>query len=122
MTQLLHHGREMNRHPINMTFSRLVSLLRRGETCHVVIEPGDGTRYELLIVPQNNGLVKLDGVSFDSLFVVLIDPDMHTGKGTILTTPKAVGSKIARDLRPTISWTATLLTWWLTDLLAATQR
>lgn len=44
-------GKELSLEPINISMDEVVKELQHGETVYVILEPGDATRYELLITP-----------------------------------------------------------------------
>lgn len=51
---LMYLGRAMNLTPLNITLDELGGRLARGATTLIVLEPGDATRYEFMVVPLDD--------------------------------------------------------------------
>lgn len=56
---LLYHGKPMSKHPINVDISVVALELVRDHPSLAILEPGDGTRYELILVPCWSSNIRL---------------------------------------------------------------
>ncbi len=118
---LEYHGKEMNPFPTDTSLTSLVHDLMVGRSATVELQPGDGTRYELLLVPMWENTVRLVGWgaedSYNGLVAVRLRGGYPAGASIVfLNRPNAVNelSRLSGDN----DWTATLLEWWFQHLAA----
>jgi len=122
--ELLYHGRPMTFTPINVSLTHLIATLHQNVPQVVILEPGDATRYTLLLVPLNLGddvSAHLDAVGIPSdaadgyLFVSKLDT--HECPGTWI--PFGSGLTVGTYDLPALTgnaWSCELLAWWFTHL------
>jgi hypothetical protein len=118
MDALLYHNKPMQAGACTPSLDRIVSALKGDEPVMVLLEPGDATRYTLLLVPtwarEVRGQLAHYGVPEDEahryLLVTKLDGD-HSGQ--MAWASKDVGPW---DLPFDNEWTRELLTWWLRSL------
>lgn len=107
---LLYHGRPMKLDPVDEPLSALKERMAKGQPIYAKLEPGDGTRYELIVthLPHYGTLV------------ARIDYGVERVRGVYL------GDHFpARELVPMCGpnpWTRTFLDWWLHALLGMPPR
>lgn len=110
--------RQMDPEPKNGTLSLFAALLAAGETVYVNLQPGDGTRYNLMLVPlwaAHLGTLKQDWSPEcwqDTLYVLNVTAhDDVTGCTTTYASGNygAVLSTAAKGYE----WTARIIEWWL---------
>ncbi len=115
--------------PINMAISEVVGTLRLNEPVVVILEPGDATRYTLLLVPMRRGdsvSPHLQGFGIQAseadryLFVSKLSGDECPGTwvpfGPLFSK---VGVHDVTELTDN-DWSQMFLSWWLTNLCEAT--
>jgi hypothetical protein len=112
---LTYHGKPLCADPAGMSLAELALLLNAGRTVQLYLEPGDGTRYDLIIAPV------MDGDIIDTLLV-----GRTTGKGgefragALLpnldsATPEYCHAEVER-LANGYAWSLHLLMWWFGKL------
>jgi hypothetical protein len=116
--ELVFHGKVMKWKPANMTVDHLMYELRTRRAVHVQLEPGDGTRYDLVVTwaPAIAGafyLTARDAGDFLHVTRVIggdLIYSMLFGEASIRPAhmPIANGNE----------WTAVVLAWWLDELLS----
>ncbi len=117
-------GKLMNGTPINMAMSEVVGTLRLNEPVAVILEPGDATRYTLLLVPMRPG----DSVSphlgwygipeeeaDNYLFVSNLSDSECPGTWVPFGPGRIVGTYDVTELSKN-EWSQKLIAWWLTNL------
>lgn len=104
-SELRYHRTLMRREPVNIGWDALVERLRGEDAARVVLEPGDGTRYDLVLARVRGGLFLTRYVGGDPI-------------GTELVTAWTV-DEAAALLRNSNAWSAQLLAWWLRQVLQA---
>ncbi len=120
-------GKLMEVQPINVRLSEVVGTLRLNEPIVAILEPGDATRYTLLLVPMRVG----DGVSpylqgfgiqqEDAdryLFVSKLSGYECPGTWVPFVIDRPVGVHDVTELTDN-PWSQQLLAWWLTNLCEA---
>ncbi len=125
MTELLHGGKPMTFEPINTTVEQLITGLLCGEPQAVVLEPGDMTRYTLLLVPLTGDGVAphLSGIGVPEsevstyLFVSKLGADPCRGAFVPMYPGYTVSAHSTAPLSDN-TWTQELLAWWFTRLYA----
>jgi hypothetical protein len=111
------HGQPMNPEPIGATLSAKAALLDAGETTYVHLEPGDGTRYELLLVPMwaphvnAAALLYLPPACARASILVLNVLDEHDVGGAVVTR-RGSYTRLRECGAFAAPWTRTLLEWW----------
>lgn len=109
MAEVLRYGRvPMRREPINISWAGLIERMRREDAVRVVLEPGDGTRYDLVLARVGGALFLTRYVGGDSA-------------GTELVNEWSAAT-VARILSCGNSWSEQLLAWWLRELLEEFAR
>ena len=122
--KLLYHGRPMAFAPINVSVLHLIQTLHKGTPQVVVLEPGDATRYMLLLLPLDLGDevssylgdLGIPAAEADRyLFVSKLSHDVCLGTWVPFGPDVHVGTYDVTDLTPN-EWSRELLAWWLTHL------
>lgn len=117
-------GKLMNGTPINVAMSEVVGTLRLNEPILVSLEPGDATRYTLLLVPIRRGdhvsphlgWIGIPEESADNyLFVSNLSADGCPGTWVPYGPGINVGTYDVSDLSRN-EWSQRLISWWLTNL------
>lgn len=127
---LEYHGRQMEAEPSNIPLSGVVHQLRDGRTVYVCLEPGDATRYDLLITPfsgirGNNQGPRNEGLPTwnpdEEHFVVSRLVDMRPLHSAVIWRDCWDGEHIAlaRYGVGVNEWTHELLSWWFARLWEA---
>lgn len=120
MTPLTHMGVGMTPEPVNVHPEQIVDAIRDGDPVVVILEPGDATRYHLLIVPAWADKVR------DQLGAYGIP--VRVAEGTLIVTKLSQegGNTFwaqthvnEYDLADAIQneWSRILLSWWLREYL-----
>jgi len=115
---LQYMGRGLDPRPVNRTLEEVHELLLVDKTPVVVqLEPGDGTRYDWLLVPAASyyvgdalGVIGIPpGAAAEYLIIVDVHVPMHA-----MAVPFD-GATTAADVREVSAnaWTRTCLAWWL---------
>lgn len=105
--------------PLETSLEEVAADLTAGRTVSVTLEPGDSTRYELLIVPLWEHTVRLAGWSAEDEYNGLLVVRLIGGE------PRESGVVLLRDIPWTVSkfckndWTVELLAWWFQLLATA---
>lgn len=110
--------------PINATMKEVVESARCGEQQVVILEPGDATRYHLLLLPmldtdlvsphlQSFGIQPEDAHKY--LFVSKLSGNECPGTWVPFGPGQKVGTHDVTELT-TNEWSQVLLAWWLTNL------
>lgn len=108
---------ELTSEPTNLTLAEVASLLRSGHPVHVRLEPGDCTRYELLLVPTLAVVGKASVVPGPQWFWVM---RVRLG-GPCPSVLVEVGGWPG-ELEPLAlgnDWTYQVLAWWWEELTQA---
>lgn len=113
MKQLSYNGTPMRWEPSNWPGNTLLNALDAECACSVVLEPGDATRYDLIIVPLGGEHVHIAGC--DSKYLLVTRVGSKRDFTTALLSPWNL-SIVARELAQGWDWTEVLLTWWLDAL------
>lgn len=107
MTLEYHNGREMNPEPINIPLAAVRTYLMGGMPVKVILEPGDGTKYVLAIIPDQGSfwVMRMRALKEGmGAWMNLKDPDITDQD----ITEVAGGNE----------WSKTFLRWWLERLIA----
>lgn len=123
MTELEYRpGKLMALEPINVTMAAVIRTLRLGEPIVVILEPGDATRYTLLLVPlRHNVSPYLQGFGIQPweannyLFVSKLSTDECPGTWVPFGPGQRVGTHDVTELSSN-DWSQRFLSWWLTNL------
>ena len=118
-------GHKMVFAPINVSVTDMIRLLRQGVPQVVILEPGDATRYTLLLLPLDHDNVGayLDSVGIREeaaeryLFVAKLSYDECPGTWVPFGPGGHVGTYDVTELSDN-GWSHELLAWWLTNLNA----
>lgn len=127
MSELTYHGRELTAEPVNMPLGEVAERLRRREPVVAVLEPGDGTCYQTLLVPCAapgvQGHLGRIGVpeheSGNYLIVSLIE--WRNSETIVVPWDRQIGTHHV-DRISANEWTHTFFAWWLTRLRAAFEE
>ncbi len=114
--RLLYFGREMVREPTNMTWLDMIARLRMGQQVAVILEPGDASRYTLLItwaLSVEQAFYFGDSAS-DALLVTRVIGGHILG--SVLFGWMNYGAVVG--IAQGNEWTGKLLAWWLEAVLA----
>ena len=120
-------GKLMNSTPINMAISEVVGNLRLNEPVVVILEPGDATRYTLLLVPMRQGdsvsphlgsMGIPEEVADTYLFVSNLSDSECPGTWVPYGLGIQVGTYDVTELSRN-EWSQRLIAWWLTNLCEA---
>ena len=120
-------GKLMKVEPINATMKEVVESARCGEQQVVILEPGDGTRYHLLLLPmrgtdlvsphlQSFGIQEEDAERY--LFVSYLHGDDCPGTWVPFGPGRKIGTHDVVWLSDN-DWSQRFLAWWLTNLCEA---
>ncbi len=121
LPELEYHGRQMSVQPLDLELRDVAWMLNVGTAVTVRLEPGDATRYELLLVPMAGPFIKIGNYSAED-----------TESGLIVTrfvggTPEGTGIVLLNRLEAESSdemidvqfsewvsniWSMRLLNWW----------
>lgn len=118
MTTLEYHGRAMSADPVNWSLVEIAELLRTGQPAVVILEPGDGTRYRLCIVPcWALGVGPyLDDVGIPAIksneYLLVSKFDGHRGEAWFAYD--GIGDYDIESVEN--PWSRELLAWWLQQL------
>ena len=124
MTDLEYRGKKMEFVPVNVLPSDMIRLIHQGVPQVVILEPGDATRYTLLLIPLDRGdnvVGHLDSIGIQGedaeryLFVSKLSPDACPGTFVPFGPDATVGTYDVLDLTSN-EWSRELLAWWLTSL------
>lgn len=117
-------GVQMTFAPVNVPVVDMIRLLHQGVAQVVILEPGDATRYTLLIFPLDRGdnvSAHLDAIGIRGedahryLFVSKLSPDECPGTFVLFGADVPVGTYDVVELTEN-EWSRELLAWWLTTL------
>lgn len=113
MKTLNYGSNSMTREPVNQSFgSTLRQLEPYRSSTYVVLEPGDGTRYDVIVTRvdrQSFYVSRIVGGDLLNTDPVLVQAHMHEKELKAAITPLIQGN----------AWTAMLMTWWLAELFQA---
>lgn len=117
---LLFNDTPMELEPTNITMSDVVRFLKSEMPCVVDLQPGDATRYQLLLVPCGSRYVRLFlgvvGIPPESagnyLFVAKINGALGQ---TFINTTHEPNESDFEDMGGN-TWTMTFLAWWFANL------
>jgi hypothetical protein len=124
MKTLDYNGRPMEFVPINVLPSRMLQLLHQGTPQVVILEPGDATRYTLLLLPLDLGdnvSAHLDSVGIppnscdEYLFVSALSDQLSRGEWLPFGPGRTVGTYDLVNIS-TNEWSREFLAWWFTEL------
>lgn len=117
---LEHYGKPMRADPQNMPIGYVVSSLLDGHSVYVDLQPGDGTRYELLLQPldaflyDQTGTVGVPSWEPGYLLVTRLIGGQPVASVIIGAVPdESLGMSELMPLSHGNAWTLDLLTWWL---------
>lgn len=115
MKELRHFNRVMHWGPANIGPDVLLQLLHQGMQVHVQLEPGDGTRYDLLLtwLPAVRTAFHLGDEARDGLLVTRVVGGQVVGSAVYGWFSYGAIARIANGNE----WSAELLSWWLDELL-----
>lgn len=117
-------GHEMTFAPINVPVADMLRLLHQGVPQVVILEPGDATRYTLLILPLDRGdnvVTHLQAIGIQEedaeryLFVSKLSCNECPGTFVPFGPDVPVGTYDVLELTEN-EWSRRLLAWWLTTL------
>ncbi len=113
ITPLLYNEKPMTWNPTNVGVDLLLTRLRSKRMIRVILEPGDMTRYDLVLGFEQ----MLFGTR--STFVAIRCSSSGDPIGTVIldATPRTLKSYEMADMSANNEWTAEFLAWWLTGLL-----
>ena len=119
-------GKAMAFEPINVAISEVVGTLRLNEPIVVMLEPGDATRYVLLLVPMRKGDSVSPHLGFigispgdDYLFVSYLSSRECPGTFVPFGPDESADTYDVDELTKN-EWSRIFLSWWLTNLCEAT--
>ncbi len=116
----MYHNRAMNREPENVSFDYASATVAAGQPIVVVLEPGDATRYRLLIVPcwnaevDGGGNLSDIGIPSKAAREFLMVTQFDDLGGMMFFASRNVGEHDLGAIKN--EWTRTLLTWWVNQL------
>lgn len=117
--ELLYNDRAvMKLEPTNIGMDRLVLTLYEGNPAVVQLEPGDATRYCLLIVPawspEVKGSLDMFGIPSEHCSRYLLVTKMNGLKGTMGFVPLNDGVLVEHHFDEIVTnfWSMRLLAWW----------
>lgn len=116
MTELLFQGNVMKSEPVNHELDFLAHNLRLSRTVIAQLEPGDGTRYELLITPLelfNDIFYFGEGIAEQALVVIRVEGGTPIGACVYHPEYQEQLELICRNN----AWTWRLMEWWLNLLI-----
>lgn len=116
-------GKEMKFEPVNRPSAQVLRLIKTGVPQVVILEPGDATRYMLLIVPLINmeagNHIRDIGIPFSEaanyIFVSKLSREECQGTWIQVGENQQVGVWSTAPLSPN-TWSQKLLAWWFTTL------
>lgn len=122
MKPLLYNTRPMKVEPINLDLSDIAQTLREGRAAVAELEPGDGTYYNLLLVPCDapnvKGGFRRFGISHEAahryLLVVLVR-DRRPDRAVFVQWDGVIREHDVVGLEEN-GWSQTFLAWWLNAL------
>lgn len=106
---LLYHGKPMEPEPINLRLSEIYPRLATGQPIHAVLEPGDATRYELVIM----------WLLHYGYFVARIERGDDTPRGVYLAEHYDIEELLPLGSNP---WTIQVFDWWIRIALGMPPR
>lgn len=110
------HGRALSEEPKNRTISTIALLLHEANPVRAVLEPGDGTRYDLLLVPMWNPTAALwHGRDVKDFILVVNSVANHAGS---LSRRGDVHHGSLQHAARADDWTARVLHWFMTHVWA----
>ncbi|KKN88120.1 hypothetical protein LCGC14_0251920 [marine sediment metagenome] len=117
-----YQGKPMTFDPTNISVLRVVQLLYRGTPQVVILEPGDATRYVLLLVPLGTGIAPylgdygiLSRESNQYLFVSKLAGEECLGTWIPFGQDRVVRTHNVVPLSNN-EWSRQFLAWWFTSL------
>ena len=122
-------GTMMQVEPINVSLSEVAGTLRLNEPVVVILEPGDATRYHLLLVPLRlgdfvSGHLGDFGIQASEadnyLFVSKLSGYECPGTWVPYGPDRAVGTHDVTELANN-EWSRVLLAWWLSNLCEVSE-
>jgi hypothetical protein len=123
---LAYHGRAMNAEPTNMALADVAERLRQGHPVYVDLQPGDGTRYEFVLLPLDGvmsgggDLVGVPDWEPGHLMVTrLVGPDPVASVIISAVPDEALGLSEFVPLSRNNEWTVMVLEWWTARLFLA---
>lgn len=122
-------GKMMTSEPINMGITEVAAMLRLNQPVVAILEPGDATRYTLLLVPIGDGdqvspylgwlgIQEEDADNY--LFVSNLHPEECPGTWVPFGPGVEVGIYDVTDLSKN-EWSRNLIAWWLTELCGVSE-
>ena len=120
MRELMYNGKPMKVQPIGpYTITDYARWIREGKAVAVELEPGDGTYYNLLIVPchapQLLGRLERFGIPITEAHQYLIVTYLKDDGGPTYVVPMFSVDHHMDDGRIHNSWTKRLIIWWLSN-------
>ncbi len=119
---ITYNNKEMQFAPINVDLDELIPEINGGNPAVVILEPGDATRYVLLLVPLSIGIAPhLRGFGIPSaeasnyIFVSKLSGEDCQGTWIPFGQKVVVGTWHVDSLSGN-SWSQEFLAWWFTEL------
>lgn len=116
--KLMHGSSEMQVEPINIPLTEVAQLLKEGDPVVVILEPGDATRYRLLIVPcwscSVGGRLGDIGIPLGKETDYLMVTKFDNYGGNMFFATEHVQHWDAEALEN--EWSRDLVTWWVRRL------
>lgn len=113
-----HNGRAMQWEPVNRSGDDLVQDLGRGFQCFVQLEPGDGTRYDLLLTwPAARLEREAFHLSASEARYTMLVIRLRGGDVAGATLYGSMNYGAVKAIASGNEWTAAFLEWWLEELV-----
>lgn len=116
-TKLSYHGKELRLEPINATMGVIAAELLKGHPALAILEPGDATRYEVILVPCWSSNIRLglasQGIRPTETDDYLLCAKLNGNTGTFFATEHVQEYDIETIHN---EWSCHFLAWWLRNL------
>lgn len=124
--ELLYIGKPMQVQPENLPLKHLAASLREGKSVVAILEPGDGTAYQLLIVPcwaeQVQTYLGRFGIPAGNArkYLLAVKLGQDSSRGVWIPMDETTRTHHTNGLTDD-EWSQELLAWWLTHLIEAIE-
>lgn len=122
MRELYHRPDQpaMRFEPMNVPIARAAHWFNLGKPVFVTLEPGDDTRYDLMLVRNNAPHARIATWGNQDVVTVVRYRGGHAIEADNFRWPYE-GEHVLENLGKTNAWTRTLLDWWLEVFAEATR-
>ena len=119
LDRLIYGDQVMDLTPVNRSWTAIGLDLQLGYAAYAHLEPGDGTRYEIYVIPMSDPDLKLDSLNLADaqryVLVCLANTHRRTDLVPLSTDPKQVFYSLSPETHREI-WTAHIIAAFISQL------